>query len=226
MRRGSRRSLSGLLITVALHAVIFWAVKEAHSHPQEALIVQRDFVRAEMVKLGKPRDKFWLPKPYVPPPPPPPDAIKLSNNPDAGAAHVEAPKLTDPKTSKAVKSALARADKLSALIPEEDKEGLQTGSKVGTANEAKGDPYDALVIDTVKQNYTMPAGLTPDQIPELPEIQFKVGPDGRISNVKLTKSSGNPLVNDACVSAAQQAQRVEQPPPGGKAKIYAVACRK
>jgi hypothetical protein len=24
--------------------------------------VQRDFVQAEMVKLGKPRDKFWLPK--------------------------------------------------------------------------------------------------------------------------------------------------------------------
>ena len=52
MRRGSRRSFSGLLITVALHGVIFWTVKTAHSRPQEPLIVQRDFVQAEMVKLG------------------------------------------------------------------------------------------------------------------------------------------------------------------------------
>jgi outer membrane biosynthesis protein TonB len=43
--------------------------------------------------------------------------------------------------------------------------------------------------------------------------------------VKLLKSSGNPLVDDACVSAAQQAQSV-QAPPGGKPKGYAVACRK
>ena len=62
MRRGSRRSFSGLLITIALHGGIFWVVKTAHSQPQEPLIVPRDFVQAEMVKLGKPRDKFWLPR--------------------------------------------------------------------------------------------------------------------------------------------------------------------
>ena len=96
MRRGSRRSFSGLLITVALHAGILWAVKTAHSHPQEPLIGPRDFVKAEMVKLGKPREKFWLPKKEVPPPPPPPDAMKISKNPDAGAAPVvPAPSRTD-----------------------------------------------------------------------------------------------------------------------------------
>jgi hypothetical protein len=99
IRRGSRRSFSGLLITVALHGVAFYAVKSAHSHPQEPLIVPRDFVQAEMVKLGKPRDKFWLPKVHAAPPPPPPDAIKLSNDPNAKAAPVEAPKIEDPKTS-------------------------------------------------------------------------------------------------------------------------------
>ena len=68
MRRGSRRSFSGLLITIALHGVIFMTVAAAHNKPQEPVIVQREFVQAEMVKLGKKRDKFWLPKKYQPPP--------------------------------------------------------------------------------------------------------------------------------------------------------------
>ena len=85
------------------------AVAAAHNQPQEPLIVQRDFVQAEMVKLGKPRDKFWLPQGITqPPPPPPPDAIKLADDPNAKPAPVEAPKIEDPKTSKDVQ-ARARA---------------------------------------------------------------------------------------------------------------------
>jgi outer membrane biosynthesis protein TonB len=135
IRRGSRRSFSGLLITAALHGAIFLAVKTAHSRPQEPLIVPRDFVQAEMVKLGKPRDKFWLPKVHQPPPPPPPEAIKLSDDPNAKAAPVEAPKIEDPKTSKDVRRALERAQKLSALaVPDEPDEGSLTGSKTGTSD--------------------------------------------------------------------------------------------
>src|SRR5215510_2941046 len=130
MRRGSRRSFSGLLITIALHGVIFWTVKEAHSKPQEPLIVPRDFVQAEMVKLGKPRDKFWLPKVHQPPPP---DALKLSNNPDAKAAPTEAPKIEDPKTPKNVRTALEHARKWESLLPpDDDQEGALNGSKSGT----------------------------------------------------------------------------------------------
>jgi protein TonB len=178
-----------------------------------------------MVKLGKPRDKFWLPKVHTTPPPPPPDAIKLSQNADAKAAPPEAPKIEDPKTSKEVRKALERAQKLGQLAVEPDDEGDVKGSARGTSDHATGDPYDALVVSTVKQNYNLPAGLTPDQIPEPPEIQFRVSSEGRIGGVKLLKSSGNPLVDDACVSAAQQAQKVD-PPPGGRARPYAIACRK
>ena len=226
MRRGSRRSFSGLLITAALHGVIFMTVAAAHNKPQEPVIVQRDFVQAEMVKLGKPRDKFWLPKKYQPPPPPPPDAIKLSDNADAKAAPVEAPKIEDPKTSKEVRKALERAKKLGALaIPEEPDEGALDGSKVGTSNRAVGDPYDAQVMGAITQNYNLPAGMTPEQVGQPPEIQFKVTADGTLAAVKLIKSSGNPLVDDACVSAPQLTRKVP-PPPGGRARPYAVACRK
>ena len=184
MRRGSRRSFSGLLITIALHGVIFMTVAAAHNRPQEAVIVQRDFVQAEMVKLGKPRDKFWLPKKYQPPPPPPPDAIKLADDPNAKPAPVEAPKLEDPKTSKEVKNALERAAKLGALaVPEEPDEGALDGSKLGRRTRPIGDPYDrGRSWDCSPQNYNLPAGMTPDQIPTPPEIQFTlIGADGTLT---------------------------------------------
>jgi len=227
MRRGSRRSFSGLLITVALHGVIFMTVAAAHNRPQEPVIVQRDFVQAEMVKLGKPRDKFWLPKKYQPPPPPPPDAIKLADDPNAKPAPVEAPKLEDPKTSKEVKNALARAAKLGALaVPDEPDEGAITGTKTGTSNQAIGDPYIAEIKGLLLQNYNLPAGMNADQIPSPPEIRFRIGADGTLSAIKLTKTSGNPLVDDACVSAAQLTRRVRPPPPGSKVPGLIVACEK
>ena len=227
MRRGSRRSFSGLLITVALHGVILWAVKSAHSRPQEPLIVPRDFVLAEMVKLGKPRDKFWLPKVHQPPPPPPPDAIKLSDDPNAKAAPKEAPKIEDPKTSKDVKRALERAQKLGALaVPDEPDEGALDGSKTGTSNQAVGDQYIATIKGLLLQNYNLPPGMNADQIPNPPEIRFRIGPDGSLSGIKLTKPSGNPLVDDACVSAAQLTRRVPPPPAGSKVPGLIVACEK
>ena len=62
IRRSSTRSFAGLVITVALHGGIFAAIAVAHNRQEPPLIVSRDFVVAEMVKLGKPRDKFWLPR--------------------------------------------------------------------------------------------------------------------------------------------------------------------
>jgi TonB family protein len=227
MRRGSRRSFSGLLITAVLHGAIFWTVKSAHSRPQEPLIVPRDFVQAEMVKLGKPRDKFWLPKVHATPPPPPPDAIKLSQNPDAKAAPVEAPKIEDPKTSKEVRKALERAAKLSQLaVPDEPDEGSLTGSKSGTSDHEIGDQYLAAIKGALLQNYNLPAGMNADQIPTPPQIRFRIGADGTLSDIKLTKTSGNPLVDDACVSAAQLTRKVPAPPAGSKVRGLVVACEK
>jgi protein TonB len=225
-RRGSRRNFSGLLITVALHAGILVAVAKAHNQPQPPMIVEHDFVRAEMVKLGKPRDKFWLPR-ITQPPPPPPSAIKLSDDPNAKAAPPEAPKPEDPKISKDLKRALERARKLEALaVPDEPDEGALNGSNLGTSNRAVGDQYIAQVLGLVHQNYNLPAGLSPDQIATPPEVRFQIGADGTLSGIKLGKSSGNPLVDDACVGAVQQVHKVPPPPAASHVHGLVVACEK
>jgi len=66
-------------------------VKIAHSQGEEPLEVPRDFVVAKLVKLGKPREKFWLPRITQPPrPTAPPKVIKLADDPNAPKAPVEA----------------------------------------------------------------------------------------------------------------------------------------
>ena len=208
---------------MALHGGVLLAVARAHNEPQAPMIVEHDFVRAEMVKLGKPRDKFWLPR-ITQPPPPPPNAIKLSDDPNAKPA--EAPKPEDNNINKDLKHALERARKLEALAaPDEPDEGALNGSKFGTANQALGDQYLAEITGQLRQNYNLPAGMAPDQIATPPEVKFTIGSDGTLSNIKLTKSSGNPLVDDSCVQAAQLTHKV-QPPPGGKARGLLVACEK
>jgi len=205
----------GLLITLALHGGIFAAVAAAHNQPQTPLIVPRDFVVAEMVKLGKPREKFWLPRLHQPPrSTAPPETLKVADDPNAKPAPKEAPRPQDPTISKDLRRALEHARKFDSLAAEPDDEGSLTGSKLGVSNRAVGDQYYAQVAGALMQNYALPAGLTPDQIPNPPEIMFHIGPNGALSDVKLTKPSGNSFVDDACVDAVKLTGKVPPPPPG------------
>ena len=192
IRHGRRGNSVGLLVTLALHGGVLAAVGIAHSQPTPPLIVQRDFVVAELVKFGKPRDKFWLPRITQPPrPQAPPDTLKVAEDPNAKAAPKEAPRPEDANISKNLRNALDRARKLEALAtPEEPEEGALNGSKLGRSNQAVGDQYQAEVIGLLRPNYNLPAGIAPDQIQTPPEITFRIGPDGTLSDIKLSKSSG------------------------------------
>ena len=228
IRRGRRGNSVGILVTLALHGAVLAAVAVAHGQEQPPLVVQHDYVMAEMVKLGKPRDKFWLPRITQPPPPKaPPDTLKIAEDPNAKAAPKEAPKPEDKDIKKNLKNALDRARKLAALAePEDPDEGALNGSNLGTSNQAVGDQYLASIKGLLLQNYNLPAGMAPDSVSNPPEIRFHFSDDGTISDVKLTKSSGNPLVDDACVDAAKLARKVPPPPSTFKKRGISVACDK
>jgi TonB family protein len=201
------------LVTLALHGAVLAAVGIAHGQPTPPLIMQRDFVAAELVKLGKPRDKFWLPRITQPPRAQAPvETLKVAEDPNAKAAPKEAPRPEDPKLSKSLKSALNRARMLESLAQEEPDEGALNGSKLGSSNQATGDQYLAEVTGMLRQKYNLPAGIAPDQITSPPEIKFHIGSDGSLSDIKLSKSSGNSFIDDACVQAAQLTGRVGAPP--------------
>jgi TonB family protein len=226
-RRAPRRNFAGLLVTAALHGGVLLAVAAAHNKQEQPFIVSRDLVVAEMVKLGKPREKFWLPRLVAPPPPKPPDALKISDDPNAQPAPKEAPKADDPNLSKDLKRALERAKRLEALAAaEEPDEGLATGSKLGTSNQAIGDQYLAQVKGTLLQNYALPAGIAVDQIHRPPKIRLTIGADGTLSGIKLIETSGNSFVDDACVNAAQLTRQVPPPPAQYSNRGIGVECEK
>jgi TonB family protein len=227
IRRGRRGNSVGLLVTLALHGGVLVAVGVAHSQPAPPLIEKRDFVAAELVKFGKPREKFWLPRITQPPrPTAPPDTLKIAEDPEAKPVPKEAPRPEDPKISKSLKSALNRARMLESIAQEEPEEGALNGSKLGASNQAVGDQYLAEIKGMLLQNYALPAGMAPDQIATPPEIRFRFSEDGTISDVKLTKSSGNPLVDDACVNAATLARKIPPPPSTFTKRGISVACEK
>jgi TonB family protein len=218
VRRGSRRNFAGLVITLGLHGCVLAAVAAAHNQTQPPLIVSHDFVVAEMVKLGKPRDKFWLPRLQQPVrSTAPPQTLKVADDPSAKPAPKEAPRPDDPTISKDMRRALDRLKKLQALeMPEPDDEGALNGSKLGASNRAVGDQYLAQIKGLLQQNYNLPAGLTPDQIAIHPEIEVRWTADGRITSVVLIKPSGNSFVDDACVDAAKLTGKVPPPPPNAR----------
>lgn len=215
-RRTSRRSFAGLVITLALHAGILGAVKMAHSKGEVPIEVPRDFVVAKMVKLGKPREKFWLPRITEPPrPKAPPATIKISDDPNAPKAPAEAPRPDNPEISKDLRRALDRARKLEALAETEPEEGQVTGSEHGTAAEASaGDAYATAISDAVRKNWTAPSGLVSDA--ELGHLaatfRIRVGEDGAVTDSKLIKSSGNSYYDDSCTAAIQATHKVPPPP--------------
>ena len=71
--------------------------------------------------------------------------------------------------------------------------------------------YLEMVIGLLSQNYQLPIGVK--QFSNPPEIVFHMAPDGTLSGIKLTKSSGNSFVDVACVDAAKQTGKLPAPPP-------------
>ena len=215
-RRASKRNLAGILVTLALHAGILGAVKIAHSQGEEPLEVPRDFVVAKLVKLGKPREKFWLPRITQPPrPTAPPKVIKLADDPNAPKAPVEAPRPDNPTISKDLRRALNRARQMEQLIPTEPEEGQLTGSASGTATEASaGDAYATAIYEAIRQHWTTPTGLVSEaQLAHLvAAIKIRVADDGTILENKVIRSSGNNFFDDSCVTAIQATRKVPPPP--------------
>ena len=215
-RRVPRRNFAGLLITLALHGAVLGGIVYGEMHGAEAVEVPRDFVMAEMVKLGKPREKFWLPRIVEPPrPQAPPDAIKITEDVNAPKAPVEAPRPESPDISKNVKKALDRARKWKDLVEPEPDEGQLNGSPSGLANEASaGDAYWTSVRDALRKNWNLPTGLVSDaELGRLTtEVRVRIGGDGTVTDARIAKPSGNSYFDDSCLSAVNATRRVPPPP--------------
>jgi TonB family protein len=223
-----RGTMGGLLLTLAVHGGLLYLVYHAQQKQPPAEPAVRDLMVTKMVTLGKPREKFWLPRIVTPPPPvkAPEPVVKVAENPDAAPAAPPPvkppPKVEDKQISTDLKRALARAKMLAQAAKEEPAEGSLTGSTEGTTSTAEeGDAYATQVHDAIHRNWSAPSGLLNDvQLGGLSaEVRVQIAEDGRLSAPTLSRSSGNDVFDDACVAAVRATGRVPPVPAAARARF-------
>ena len=209
-----RGAIAGVLVTAAVHG----------APPPVAI---RDLMVTKMVTLGKPREKFWLPRVVEPPPPvkPPPEVIKVAENPDAGPAPPPPvkppPQVEDHKISTDLRRALQRAKALSQSVKEEPPEGSLTGSAEGTTSTAsEGDEYATAVFNAIHRNWNAPSGLLDEaQLKGLTaDVKVVISDGGQLGAPTLVKPSGNELFDDSCLEAVRTTGHVPPVPAAMRAR--------
>ncbi|HEX7509255.1 MAG TPA: energy transducer TonB [Polyangia bacterium] len=212
--RGS--SFGGVAATLLIHASLIALIYFAHIKSPPPVEVPRDMIVTQLVALGKPRDKFWLPRIVQPPKPKAPaPTLNLTDDPNAAPAVKEAPKVDDADISKDMRRALKRAQML-AQATEEPAEGSLTGSAEGTSTHGTtGDEYATAVFNAIRRNWVTPTGLVTDA--ELSKLEMKmrisISADGTLQNPMVKQSSGNDYFDDSCIQAVKATGRVPPPPP-------------
>jgi TonB family protein len=215
--RGS--SFGGLLATLLIHLSLVALIYFAHVKSPPPIEEPRDMIVTKLVALGKPREKFWLPRIVQPPRPKAPvPTLNLTDDPNAAPAVKEAPKIDDADISKEMKRALKRAQML-AQATEEPAEGSLTGSAEGTASQGTtGDEYATAVYTAIRRNWVTPTGLVTDA--ELASLEMvmriSISPEGSLGAPMVKKSSGNEYFDDSCIQAVKATVRVPPPPPNFK----------
>lgn len=218
-RRGSTRI--GIAVTVVLHGAFVTAVGIAHSRPvKKPSPDRRHFVAAEMIALGHHPDDSRLPAVTQPPHlPKRRAALNVTDDPDARPAGTNASRPTDEPPEGTIIG--QRMPSRMIWGP-----GAPNESELGTSNRNAGERYLAEITGLLRQNYFLVAGLTMDEVPTPPEIRFRFTDDGTIFDVNLSRSSADPLVDDACLNAARLTRQLPPPPADFRARRVAVSCEK
>ena len=177
MRRGSRRSFSGLLITARAPRRHLLAVKTraqpaagaadraARLRPGrdgQAGQAARQVLAAEGPRRRRPRRR------------PTRSSCPTIRTPRRRPSRRRSSRTRRSRRTSSARSS-ARASWSALAVPDEPDEGSLTGSKPGTSNQAIGDQY--IATDQGRcccRTTTCPAGMNADQIPTPPEIRFRI----------------------------------------------------
>jgi hypothetical protein len=219
MRREDRGTgplvLVGIVATVALHggvAGFVWLTRsgaEAAKPPGPGT-----FVDAQLVRFGKPRDLSFLPHKEGVVKSAKPEGIKVAKDEKAlpRLDKEEPPDKKDPlKNTRAEFFKNLKDDDRPEAMSEG--EGSLTGSRAGTATEAKGDPYILELIDKIGSAWTVPTTIKDSELANLSvDACLTIGESGALTSYKIIKTSGNSQF-DSSLEAALSTIKTLPPPP-------------
>jgi hypothetical protein len=209
-RRDPLRTVA-FVLTVLLHAGVFGGLYVARAiAARRPVLNNENFVDAQLVRFGKPRDLSFLPhkegsvKDM-------PEEIKVARDIN------ELPKIEDKKPPQEVDPLKkTRAEMFKHLNDEGAQvtnEGQLTGSKAGTATEAKGDPYILAIIDQVGSAWMVPTTIRPDQLNKLSaDVCLKIAADGTLLKYDLLQGSGNSQFDSSLEATLSTIKKLPAPP--------------
>lgn len=215
--------IGGVALTVLIHAALVGVVYYGQIKAESGPVIERNMIVTQMAVLGKPREKFWLPRIVKPPAPKiQQPVIKLAENPEAPSEPKEAPKPEDAEISKDLKRALERAKMLAkTAAAEEEPEGSLQGSAKGTSSQATdGEAYATLIFEAIRRNWNVATLIDEADMAKLrATVTVRISDDGTLLEPSISKSSGNEIFDDSCVQAIKTTGKVPPPPAAEAAKF-------
>ncbi len=202
-----------IIFTVVLHAGVLggaWIARAVGNHAPQ--LGKENYVDAQLVRFGKPRDLSFLPHKQGKQKDKPAE-LKVAKDINA-AAHPEEKK--DQKDVDPLKKTHAEIFK----NLQDDTEGIEatqegslTGSRAGTATEAKGDPYILQLVDKVGSAWTVPTTIKDSELATLiAGACLTISESGALTSYKITRKSGNSQF-DSSLDAALSTVKMLPPPP-------------
>jgi len=222
-RRVGAVPLVGLLITLAVHGGVLGFVWLAHrQQPDTEKPVLGNFVDAQLVKFGKPRDTSFLPhKDGVMKNKVQKAEIKLAKDEHAPINTEKEEKAeVDPltKTHAELFKNLKDTDQPEAVSEEG---GSLQGSHAGTASEAKGDPYILQLIDQIGSAWSVPTTIRDAELKDLSaDVCLTIDGSGALTGFTFMRKSGNGQF-DSSLEATLGTIKSLPPPPDRFARAAA-----
>jgi len=206
----------GLLLTVGLHAGVFgflWLTRSTAQANKPPGI--GTFVDAQLVRFGKPRDLKFLPhKQGVVKRVGPAEGIKVAKDMSALPRLDKDP--PPPDKIDPLKNTHAEMFKNINDQPEgmEDTQvGSATGSKAGTATEAKGDPYILALIDQIGSAWTVPTTIKEAELANLSaDACLTINGAGVLTHAEVTRHSGNSQFDSSLEGTLNTIKKLPPPP--------------
>ena len=208
--------VGGIALTAALHfgVLLFFWIARAQAN-SAAPLGPGAFVDAQLVKFGKPRDLSFLPhkigqvKSVGPP-----TGLKIATDAKA-LPHLDKEEKQPDKTDP-LKNTHAEMFKNLTDQPEgvdTTGEGSPTGSKAGTATEAKGDPYILSLIDQIGTAWQVPTTIKDSELAKLSaEVCLTIDASGALTHYEFTQKSGNSQFDSSLEATLSTTKKVPPPP--------------
>ena len=179
-QRKPSKHLLGLGLVVVLHLLLFWAINSG-------------LARAFVKKIKGPVEAVLLEdtKPDIPPPPPPPAPKNLPPPPPAYVPPVEVPMVNATPAANAIAAVSATPQPPAPPAPVVKSEPVRTGAVVNSANCEK--PEYPSASRRMEEEGTV-------------SLRFLIGPDGKVIQSEIEKSSGYKRLDEAARAGLSRCQ--------------------